>query len=82
MDFKVWNFTDMFKFIRRIVQETDSKYNNVHAQWLCKQDLYKLKWAVDTALKDCKKFEGEDEWVKSQEHKQLLEAIKGGDEKR
>jgi hypothetical protein len=55
---------------------------NKHAQWLCKQDLYRIKWAAEQAIAQCEKFEGETEFIKSYEHNQLLEAIKSGDEKR
>lgn len=75
MDFKVWSMQDMKQFIRRIVEETNSKRNNEHAQWLCKQDLYKLKWEIEQALADCHRYEGEEEFIKSYERKQFLKKI-------
>lgn len=75
MDFKVWSMNDMVQFIKRIVEETNSKRNNVHAQWMCKQDLYKLKWAIDQALADCEKYPKEEEFIKSHERRQFLKKI-------
>ena len=51
---------------------------NRHAQWLCKQDLYRIKWAAEQAIAQCERFEDEEQFIKSYEHRQLIEAIKGG----
>lgn len=75
MDFIVWSMRDMKQFIRRIVEETNSRRNNAHAQWLCKQDLYRLKWEIEQALADCNSYEGEEEFIKSHERKQFLKKI-------
>lgn len=75
MDFKVWSMNEMLQFIRRIKEETNSKRNNTHAQWLCKQDLYKLKWAIEDALLECDTYEDEEKFVKSYQNRNLLKKI-------
>ncbi len=73
--FKDWSLKEMIQFINRIKEEVNSKYNNEHAQWLCKQDLYKLKWEIEAALSKCNTFEGEDDFLKSHERKEFLKKI-------
>jgi hypothetical protein len=34
--------------------------------WPCKQDLYRVKFAVDEMLSNTSKFTGEDEWLEEQ----------------
>jgi hypothetical protein len=45
-------------------------------QWGAKQDLYRLKWILEDALKRCPKFSIEDEWLREQSKKQLIEVLK------
>lgn len=79
---KEWTIGQVYELCRRIRDSTRRYDYNPHAQWLCKQDLYRIKWAAEQALAQCEKFDGEAEFIKSYEHNQLLEAIKSGDEKR
>lgn len=79
---KAWSVSSVYELIMRIRDETRSWRLNAHAQWLCKQDLYRIKWAAEQAIAQCEKFENEEEFVKSYEHKQLLKAIQGGNEER
>lgn len=76
---KAWSVKSVYELILRILDETRSHRLNRYAQWHCKQDLYRIKWAAEQAIAACEKFEEEDEFIKSYEHKQLLEAIKGND---
>lgn len=41
-----------------------------------KQDLYQIKWALDDALRQCPIFVGEDEWLREQEQKRIIEILK------
>ncbi len=42
-----------------------------------KQDLYRLKWIVEDALKRCPDFgDTEKEWLKEQEQKQIIKILK------
>jgi hypothetical protein len=76
---KEWTIGQVYELCRRIRDASSRHDYNVHAQWHCKQDLYRIKWAAEQALAQCKKFELEEEFIKSYEHRQLIEAIKGDD---
>lgn len=47
--------------------------------WPCKQDLYRVKFAVDEMLANTSKFVGEEEWLEEQrierEQKQIWKAL-------
>ena len=76
---KEWTVEQVYELCWRILGATRSKNYNKHAQWLCKQDLYRIKWAAEQALAQCDNFEDEAEFIKSYEHRRLLKAIEGDD---
>lgn len=46
-------------------------------QWGAKQDLWRLKWILDQAIKDCPHFSAtEDDWLKEEEKKQVMRILK------
>ena len=46
--------------------------------WPCKQDLYRVKFAVDEMLKNTSDFAGEEEWLKEQEQEKIVKILKHG----
>ena len=44
--------------------------------WPCKQDLYRVKFAVDEMLKNTSKFTGEEEWLLEQEKEKMWKILK------
>ena len=44
--------------------------------WPCKQDLYRVKFAVDEMLKNTSTFVGEQEWLKEQEQQRMWKVLK------
>ena len=74
---KEWTVGQVYELCRRIRDATRRHDYNTHAQWLCKQDLYRIKWAAEQGLAQCERFEEEDAYVKKYEHTLLLETIKG-----
>jgi hypothetical protein len=44
--------------------------------WPCKQDLYRVKFAVDEMLKNTSTFVGEEEWLAEQEKEKMWKALK------
>jgi hypothetical protein len=44
--------------------------------WGLKQDLYQIKWALDDALRRCPSFSPEEEWLREQEQKRIIEILK------
>lgn len=45
--------------------------------WPCKQDLYRVKFAVDEMLKNTGTFAGEEEWLQEQEKEKMWKALNG-----
>ena len=73
---KNWDVADVAKQINIMAFETTSGYNDGFTQWGVKQDLYRIKWLVDDALKRCSKFGPEDEWLREQEQKKIIKILK------
>lgn len=47
-----------------------------YISWGAKQDLWRLKWILDKALKDCPHFSStEDEWLREEEKKQVIKIL-------
>ena len=46
------------------------------ANWPCKQDLYRVKFAVDEMLSNTSRFSGEKEWLLEQEQQQMWKVLK------
>jgi hypothetical protein len=44
--------------------------------WPCKQDLYRVKFAVDEMLKNTSGFAGEQEWLEQLEKEKIWKALK------
>ena len=43
--------------------------------WPCKQDLYRVKFAVDEMLEKTSKFGGEEEWLEEQEKQKVWKTL-------
>lgn len=43
--------------------------------WGAKQDLYRLKWILEDALKRCPEFAPEAEWLREQEQKKIIKIL-------
>lgn len=76
---KEWTVGQVYELCRRIRDATRRHDYNTHAQWLCKQDLYRIKWAAEQALAQCETYKDEEQFIKSYEHRQLLGMIKGNE---
>jgi hypothetical protein len=44
--------------------------------WPCKQDLYRVKFAVDEMLKNTSGFGGEEEWLRELEAQRIINILK------
>ncbi len=61
--------------INAAAYESGSAYNDGFIGWGYKQDLYRLKWILDEAIKRCPPFSGEAEWLREQEKKQVIKIL-------
>lgn len=73
---KRWNVQEIQNQISSAMYECTSPYNDGFTAWGVKQDLYRIKWAIDRALDRCPEFTPEPEWLKEQEQLRLIEILK------
>ncbi len=66
----------------RVISECQQMYfgaNDPHVtgwvNWPCKQDLYRVKFAVDEMLAKTSRFSGEDEWLLEQEKNKMWKRL-------
>lgn len=67
----------------RIISECQQIYfgaNDPHVtgwqNWPCKQDLYRIKYAVDEMLSNTSRFSGEAEWLLEQDQAKMWKVLK------
>jgi hypothetical protein len=73
---KSWDIADVARQINTLTMEANSPYNDGFVGWGCKQDLYKIKWLVDDALKRCSTYAPEAEWLREHEKKKVIGILK------
>ena len=69
---KSWDVANVAKQINIAALECNAPQNDGFTQWMAKQDLYKIKWIVDDALRRCGNFSVEEQWLKEQEQKKIM----------
>ena len=69
--------------VNRVIGECQKMYHGATdphmtgwVNWPCKQDLYRVKFAVDEMLKNTGDFAGEQEWLEEQEKQQMWQTLK------
>ena len=72
---KNWSINKMRDDIWSMTYEATNPRNDGFSTWPIKQDLYKLKWAIDDALEKCSTYSTEKEWVEEQEKVREQEKI-------
>jgi hypothetical protein len=53
----------------------EQNYQDGFIGWGYKQDLYRLKWILDDAIKRSPPYSGEQEWLREQEKKQVIKIL-------
>jgi hypothetical protein len=61
--------------INAAVYEQTSGYNEGFLSWGYKQDLYRIKWILDDALRRCPEYGPEKEWLREQEKEQVIRIL-------
>jgi hypothetical protein len=72
----VWNVNQVIGECRKMYQGATDPYVTGWNNWPCKQDLYRVKFAVDEMLEKTSKFEGEEEWLHEQEAERIVNILK------
>ena len=73
---KNWDVANVAQQINTMVYEMNSGYTDGFVGWGIKQDLYRIKWLVEDALKRCDSFAPEQEWLREQEQKKIIKILK------
>ena len=73
---KSWDVATVAKHINIAAAECNAPQNDGFTQWGAKKDLYKIKWIVDDAIKRCSEFAPEQQWLKEQEQKKIMDLLK------
>jgi hypothetical protein len=73
---KVWNVDQVISECQKMHHGATDPYVTGWNNWPCKQDLYRVKFAVDEMLANTSRFTGEDEWLLEQEKEQVWKILK------
>lgn len=71
-----WNVEKVISDCQRMYFAANDNYETGWNQWPCKQDLYRVKFAVDEMLANTCKFSGEQEWLDELEKEKMWKALK------
>jgi hypothetical protein len=73
-----WDVDQVIGECRKMYASAIDPYETGWNNWPCKQDLYRVKFAVDEMLKNTPGFVGEEEWLEQQEKQKMWKALKNG----
>ena len=71
-----WNVDHVISECRKMYAGAIDPYVTGYVNWPCKQDLYRVKFAVDEMLKNTSGFAGEEEWLREQEAERIIKILK------
>jgi hypothetical protein len=69
---KSWDVANVARQINIAALESNAPQNDGFTAWMAKQDLYKIKWIVEDAIRRCPNFSLEEQWLKEQEQKKIM----------
>lgn len=64
---KDWNVDRVISECQKMYYGANDQYMTGWNQWPCKQDLYRVKFALDEMLNNTATFSGEQEWLAEQQ---------------
>ena len=73
---KDWNVDQVIGQCQKMYFSATDPHMTGFVNWPCKQDLYRVKFAVDEMLAKTSKFSVEDEWLLEQEQQQMWKVLK------
>jgi hypothetical protein len=71
-----WNVDQVIGECQKMYHGANDPYVTGWNNWPCKQDLYRVKFAVNEMLANTCKFSGEDQWLLEQEQQQMWKVLK------
>lgn len=79
MMIKNWNVNQVIAECQKMYYGANDPYVTGWNNWPCKQDLYRVKFAIDEMLANTSKFVDEEEWLEEQrierEQKQIWKVL-------
>lgn len=72
---KRWDADDVLAQLRHCSAQLYSNYNDGYTQWYCKQDLIRIKYALDEILESAPRFSGEDEFIEELEQQKTWKKL-------
>ena len=75
MVIKDWNVNQVIGQCQQMYFGATDPHVTGWANWPCKQDLYRVKFAVDEMLAKTSRFSGEDEWLLEQEKDKMWKRL-------
>ena len=73
---KDWNVNQVIGQCQKMYFGATDPHMTGFVNWPCKQDLYRVKFAVDEMLAKISQFSGEDEWLLEQEQQRMWKVLK------
>jgi len=70
-----WDVDKVINECRKIYAGANDPYVSGFVNWPCKQDLYRVKFAVDEMLRNTSDFAGESEWLEEQDKQKMWKAL-------
>jgi hypothetical protein len=71
-----WDVNQVINECRKMYASAIDPYETGWNNWPCKQDLYRVKFAVDEMLRNTPGFAGEEEWLKEQEQEKVMRILR------
>jgi hypothetical protein len=72
---KDWNVNQVIGQCQKMYFGATDSHMTGFVNWPCKQDLYRVKFAVDEMLAKTSRFSGEDEWLLEQEKDKMWKRL-------
>ena len=72
---KDWNVNQVIGQCQKMYHGATDPHMTGWVNWPCKQDLYRVKFAVDEMLAKTSRFSGEDEWLLEQEKDKMWKRL-------
>ncbi|WP_353482413.1 hypothetical protein [Haliscomenobacter sp.] len=71
-----WNVQNVIWECQKMYHGATDPHMTGFVNWPCKQDLYRVKFAVDEMLKNTSGFAGEQEWLEELQKEKVWKALK------
>ncbi len=70
-----WNAGEIISELQKIYFATTDPRMDGYTTWACKQDLYRVQFALERMIKNCPTYSPEDQWLEEQRLEREKEQI-------